>query len=132
MCSRQHNSTENDIDQTNANKPQIQTNINAYINNTITQQIKFNPYQKHNDKEIQRNKKKTPIRQTKLNIKNTQSTITTRQNNQYKTRKYNKNKLHQCKWNICQPQRQNNGSIITNARTQNRHIRSDRNKHTLE
>ena len=58
MCSRQHNSTENETDQTNDNKPQIQTNINAYINKTIIQQIKSNPYQKYNNKEIQHNKKK--------------------------------------------------------------------------
>ena len=68
MCSRQHNSIKNEIDQTTGNKPQIQININPYINKKITQQIKFNAYQRYNDKERQRNKKKTATRQSKLNI----------------------------------------------------------------
>ena len=62
MWSRQHKKTENEIYQTKANKLQVQSNINAYINKPTTQQIKFNPYQKHNEKEPQSNKNKITTR----------------------------------------------------------------------
>ena len=87
MLCRQHNSTENEIDQTNDNKLQIQTNINVYINKTSTQQIKFNPYQKYNDKEIQHNKNENNYKIIKTKHKHIQSTITARQKNQYQNKK---------------------------------------------
>ena len=67
MCSRYHKEIEKEINQTKVNKLQVQTNINAYINRPTTQQINFNSYKTHNEKN-QSNKKKKPTRQIKLNI----------------------------------------------------------------